>query len=43
MILNSKNKMETTWKIIESEKSKINQKLAVQSLKIKNTERITKL
>jgi len=39
MTLNSTNKMETTWKIIKTEKGKTNQKLGVQSLKINNTER----
>jgi len=36
MILNSKNKMETTWKIIKTETDKTNHKLGVQSLKINN-------
>jgi len=37
MILNSKNKMETTWKIIKRETGKTNHKLGVHSLKINNT------
>jgi hypothetical protein len=36
MILNSKNKMESTWKIIKTETSKTNHKLGVQLLKIIN-------
>jgi hypothetical protein len=36
MILNSKNKMETTWKIIKTETSKTNLKLGVQLLKMNN-------
>ena len=36
MILNSKNKMETMWKIIITETGKTNHKLEVQSLKINN-------
>ena len=36
MILNSKNKMETMWKIIKTETGKTNHKLGVQSLKINN-------
>jgi hypothetical protein len=35
--------METTWKIIKTEKDKTNQKVGVQSLKIYNTERLTTL
>ena len=37
MILNSKNKMESMWKIIKTETDKTNQELRVQSLKINNT------
>jgi len=37
MILNSKNKMETTWKIIKTETGKTMHTLGVQSLKINNT------
>ena len=36
MILNSKNKMESMWKIIKTETDKTNQELRVQSLKINN-------
>jgi len=36
MILNSENKMETTWKIIKRETGKRNHKLGVHSLKINN-------
>ena len=35
-MLNSKNKMETVWKIIKTETAKTNHKLGVQSLKINN-------
>jgi hypothetical protein len=37
MILNSKNKMESMWKIIKTETDKTNQEMRVQSLKINNT------
>ena len=37
MILNSKNKMETMWKIIKTETAKTNHKFGFQSLKISNT------
>jgi hypothetical protein len=37
IILNSKNKMETMWKIIKTETGKTNHKLGVQSLKISDT------
>ena len=37
MNLNSKNKMETTWKITETETGKTNHTLGVRSLKINNT------
>ena len=37
MILNSKNKMETMWKVIKTKTCKTNKKLGVQSLKINNT------
>jgi len=43
IIFNSKNKMETTWKIIKKEKDKTNKKLGVQSLEINNTEPLTTL
>jgi len=36
MLLNSKNKMETIWKIIKIETGKTNHKLGVQLLKINN-------
>jgi len=41
MILNSKNKMETMWKIIKTETGKTNHKLGVQSLKINNAITVT--
>jgi len=37
MILNSKNKMETTWKIIKTGTGKTNHTKGVQSLKTNNT------
>ena len=37
MILISKNKMETMWKVIKTKTCKTNKKLGVQSLKINNT------
>ena len=37
MILNSKNKMKSMWKVIKTETDKTNQELRVQSLKINDT------